>query len=105
MSAPGTILAKVGADDVAFRAARVASSEAQPLRHAPHDSEGRQMAVSVSRIDWRGEPLVVLGVIHGDRQMTVALGPDDMDKLCHLLADGALWQNEQLRTLAGQKVH
>lgn len=82
-----------------------AVSKAPEISTPPLDDEGRQMAAYVARVAETSEPMVVVGIVLGDQQMTVTLLPDQADQFCHALADAVLWQNDQLRQKAGQAVH
>lgn len=82
-----------------------AISKAPEINAPPRDDEGRQMAAYVARVSQTSEPMVVVGIVLGDQQLTVSLLPDQADQFCHALADAVLWQNDQLRQKAGQAVH
>ena len=105
MSAAKSAMARVGRDDIRAFGARVAGSAAQTMPGAPTDENGDQMAGFVSRVNYGGEPLIVVGLVHGREQKTLTLSPAEADDFCRDLADAVLWQNEELRRKAGQRVH
>ena len=98
------MIAGIGAEAIRFLPAQVAQGPAGKLLHAPHDEGGRQMAVGIARVALPGEPLVCVTLVLGDAQFSLTLTPPDLDRFAHVLADAALWQNEELRRKAGHTV-
>ena len=100
-----TIKVTAGAHTIKAFNCGIATSAADVIPGAKVDESGDQMAAFISRVPLDGEPLIVIGLVHGGEQKTLALTPAQADLFCGALADAVLWQNEELRQKAGQRVH
>ena len=82
-----------------FMAASICSGPAQPIR----DTEGNivRSAAGIATKYVGGTPLISLSLVENDRQTTMALDPDTLDKFCDMLADAVRWQNAALTPATG----
>lgn len=85
---------------IQFMAASICSGPAQPIR----DTEGNivRSAAGIATKFVGGTPLIILSLVENDRQTTMALDPDALDKFCDMLADAVRWQNAALTPATGR---
>lgn len=82
-----------------FMAASICSGPAQPLQ----DTEGNvvRSAAGIATKFVGGTPLIILSLVENERQTTMALDPDALDKFCDMLAEAVRWQNAALAPASG----
>lgn len=91
--------------EVALIACGICEGPADDLGFGCKNEKGEQMAAGIAQHEIAGQPVIVVTLILGGKQVTATLDATQSDRFAHRLADAVLWQNDQLRQKAGQAVH